>query len=304
MPKIKVGIFICFLLMLTLSFSCKKVIQNEFPDIVQTPVVNSIIKADSTISVNVSLSGKLDETKLEFVDNAVVTIFIDGYFAETLTYDTKGMYRSSIIAEPGKKYSCKVEVPGYEVLNCSTNIPAPMEISSVEHKNIAYVDAEGTLCPSLTITFDNNPDTTLYFEVLIKLFEGDYPNEISDIREAWLVGIEDPVLLNEGLELGVFSNEMISGDEYTMTINYFTGGASWNMTHLYPLIVELRTVSYEYYNYIKSLYLFQQGIENNNLSGTTAPLPVYSNVTEGIGIFAGYSSFSTDTVFPENYQIY
>lgn len=304
MTKSKFILLLISITIILFTLSCKKVVQSEFPDIVQKPVVNSILMQDSTISINVSLSGKLDPYPIEFVENAVVSLYVDDVFQQVLIYDNKGMYNSNIIAQADKKYSCKVEIPGYKTLNCSTIIPHAMEISKVSHKNSAYIDAEGTIYPAVTITFDNNPDTALYFQVLIKLFIDEYSNQRSGNRTGWLVGIKDPVLLNEGIDIGIFSNQMIKDNQYTMSLNYFSGHGNWNMAVLFPLVVELRTISFEYYTYLRSLHLFSQGIGNNNLSGTTVPFPVYSNIDGGLGIFAGYSSYSTDTVFPENYQIH
>jgi len=298
---------VCFFVILVILFSssCKKIVQSEFPDIEQKPVINSIIIQDSIIKINVSLSGKLDSNDLTFVENAVILLYVNDVLAETINHSENGMYISHVIAEPNKKYSCSVIIPGYEEVRCSCKIPPKTEILDVSHTCLAYIDAEGTIFPSVTLKFRNNPDTLLYYEVVIKVLkydsyfdENNTHYEESAFFNASLVGIEDPVIINEGLPIAVFSNKTIQGNEYTMILNYFTRGTSWNLSVLYPIIVELRSISYDYYKYAQALYLYNQELNNESIDGRILPLSIYSNVDGGFGIFAGYSTYATDTIFP------
>jgi hypothetical protein len=254
---------------------------------------------DSIIKINVSLSGKLDSNDLTFVENAVISLYVDDVLAETINHSADGMYISHVIAEPDKKYSCIVNIPGYSEVKCSCKIPQKTEILEISHANLAYIDDEGTIFPSVTIKFKNNPDTLLYFEIVIKNLRYDSYLEENDYFNASLVGVEDPVIINEGLPIAVFSNKIISGNDYTMTLNYHTMGASWNLSNLYPIIVELRSVNYEYYKYTQALYLYEEQLNNESIDGRIIPLSVYSNVEGGFGIFAGYATYATDTIFPD-----
>jgi hypothetical protein len=90
-----------------------------------------------------------------------------------------------------------------------------------------------------------------------------------------------------------------------MLINYFTGSASAVnggplQTTLYPLIVELRSVSYNYYQFVKQKYLYELGRYPEFKAGSIQAFPLYSNVTDGYGIFAGYSVLKADTIYPGN----
>lgn len=290
-----------FFVIVSISFlySCKKIVQSEFPDIVQKPVVNSIIMQDSIIKINISLSGKLDSNDLTFVENAVISLYVDDVLTETINHSSDGMYISNIIAEPNKKYSCIINVPGYTELKCSCKIPQKNEILEISHKSLAYINEEGTIFPSITLKFRNNPDSLLYYEIAIKTLRYDSYLEENDYFNAPLVGIKDPVIINEGLPIAVFSNKIIPGNEYTMTLNYFTMGTSWNICESYPIIVELRSINYEYYKYAQALYLYKAQLNNESIDGRILPLSIYSNIEGGFGIFAGYSTYATDTIFPE-----
>src|SRR5450759_1533839 len=111
------------------------------------------------------------------------------------------------------------------------------------------------------------------------------------------------VLLNEGLPIALFSNESIRGNNYSMTLNYFTGSAGRTngeplQTTLFPLILEVRSVSSNYYHFVKQKYLYEKGRYPEFMAASTTAFPLYSNITGGYGIFAGYSVTKSDTIYP------
>ncbi len=155
--------------------------------------------------------------------------------------------------------------------------------------------------------------TTMYFnklsEVIIEWddpvgFQNYYEIQLFDSKgRPWryqgFVNISDPILLQEA-ELDfepasfVFSDASFSGDQVHMSL--FIGG------HPKDIWLVLRSLSPEYYHYIKSWHkhIYQQysGIEIDDklddidyisllLKGD--PVPLYSNVSNGIGIFAGFT---------------
>jgi hypothetical protein len=291
-----------FILLISLALalsSCRELVSDEFQEFSPVPTVNSIIIADEPIRVQVSLAEKLDTNRLTHIDNAVVSLYSDGKLVEILSKYGKGLYSSSIIAEPFRTYSCKVNIPGYAEVTCTDSLPSVPYISGIEHINKAGIDEEGLSYPAIRITFKNDPFKRQYFEIVLRLIQKNHE------KLATLQAITDPVLLNEGLPLALFSNEYINESSYTMLINYFTGsasasnGSSWQTT-LYPLIVELRQVSYNYYQFVKQKYLYELGRYPEFMATSVKPFPLYSNVTGGYGIFAGYSVMKSDTIYPDN----
>lgn len=170
-------------------------------------------------------------------------------------------------------------------------------ISDIRHIRLAGKDEEGLSYPAIMITFENDLFKRQYFEIVLRLLQPKHE------RIASLKTITDPVLLNEGLPLTIFSNESIYDPSYTMLINYFTGNASAAnggplQTTLFPLIVELRSVSYNYYQFVKQKYLYDLGRYPKFMAGSVKTFPLYSNVINGYGIFSGYSVVQTDTIYP------
>jgi hypothetical protein len=279
-------------------FSCRKLVQSDFPDFKQVPAVNSFLKADSTITVHVSLASKLDTSELKGLDSATVRLYIDDVFNEFLTPDGNGFFSSKTIAKPLIKYTCEVDIPGYATVSCNNTIPQPVHLRDIVHISVAGKDPEGMTYPAVKFTFSNNPNEKLYYEARIRLIEYGL-EQIAD-----MYSIIDPVLLNEGLPLSVFSNERISDTAYTMTLNYTTGSATSsnggpNHSVLYPFILEVRSVSYDYYQFARQKYLYDTGrFPEFGLSSNQA-FQLYSNVNNGYGIFAGYSSVISDTITPQ-----
>lgn len=279
--------------------SCTKLVQDNFPEVEPKPVLNGILIPNNPVRVHVSLFTDLNDTKIKVIDNAVVSIYIDNEFKGCLNYEGDGFYSSNIMVESLKEYKCIVEVPGYDIISASCFIPEITELSNLKLTQKAYVDEEGRVCPNISFTFNNNPDKRQYYQVTIRY---------SDMgEEAELIGINDKVLLNEGLPtealigggypIGIFSNEVISETEYDMSLNFRTTGFSNNVAYFNYLVIDFKTIDYNYYEYLKQLYLFDFGINNVPLTGVAPPYPIYSNVSNGYGIFTGYSSFISDTIY-------
>ena len=69
----------------------------------------------------------------------------------------------------------------------------------------------------------------------------------------------------------------------------------------HELTVEVRQISYAYYKYKTSLYKQKATIEGDEIFGGATPVNVYSNVSNGTGIFAAYTA-STESKFIEEYE--
>ena len=285
-----------FYVVLTLSLillnSCRELVQDKFPEFPLVPTVNSILIADSLLKVHVSMAGSIDSNQLMLVSNAEILLFVDDQLKDTLVYESDGIYLSNTKVETLKKYSCQVKIPGYATITCDDSIPFPVQLSDIVHIKQAGKNEEGISYPAIQFTFNNNPTEKLYFEAAIRLIQ--YGNE----ERADLEAITDPVLLNEGLPIAVFSNELISGQSYTMTINYTTNTGNSQGMGLFPLILELRSVSHSYYQFVKQLYLYEIGRYPDGIQASSSAFQLYSNVQNAYGIFAGYSASQTDTIYP------
>ncbi len=277
------------LILVLFTFSCRDLVENmPFPS-APRPVLNSLIKAGKPISVHVSLTSAMDTLQLTGMSEAIVELFVDDEFAEILYPEEGGWFISSLVAQAGKTYSLRVQIPGYEMISARTTIPKPSALLGIHHIAIAGKEEQGETYPAVHFTFENNPDEELFFEV--------YISSLGDLRT-----IIDPVLLKEGIPILLFSNQMIPEDQYTMRVNYTTGSHSYHngrwITELYTFVIELRTVSKDYYHFARQKYLYETGRFPEFGLGANTSFPLYSNVEGGYGIVAGFSSVVSDTIYP------
>lgn len=264
------------------------------------PIVNSIIVSGKRIGVSVSLAVDLQAPKASIVDNAEVLLFVNNELAETLEHKGDGVYKSQLMAQEETEYRCEVTIPGYPTATGSTYIPRHRNVTIDEHINIAGADEEGWPFAAIRVSFKNNPDKTTYYQIAIKIIREDRIG-----TQLQTSNIVDPVLLSEGLPLLVFSNKTIQGNSYTMTINYGNGhneylnGVNDPVWTLDPVQIELRTVSYDYYKYIKQLYLYEKSTEEAIFSaGAISHFNLHSNIENGYGIFTGYSAVNSSIYTP------
>ena len=283
--------------MVVMFTSCRDLVDADVPDFPPVPVLNALLVKGQPIEAHVSIASRLDTMQLQGISNAVLELYKDNEFLEMMHHSEDGWFVSNHNAEAGKTYSFHLSIEGYETVKAQCKIPSPAALLSYEHISIAGKDEEGLTYPSISFTFENQLEQELFFHARIRLFQSD------DERDADIINIIDPVLLNEGIPLTVFSNEIINGYSYTMLINYLTGssgsdGSGGLVTILMPLILELRSVSKEYYLFARQKYLYDLGrFPEFNINAPTA-FPIFSNVEGGYGIVTGYSNVATDTIFP------
>jgi hypothetical protein len=291
-------VYLFLFIILFANFSCRKLVKDEFPEFSARPTLNSILISGKPVIVQVSLAEKMDTSQLTLINNAEVLLYADEVFMETLASIGGGLYSSSFSAEPLKTYRCEVNIPGYPMVSSTDSIPEPANMFDIIHINKAGKDEEGVTYPAIKFTFTSKPAEKQYFEVAIRIINSGYE------RLAFLKTITDPVILNEGLPLALFCNDIINDPSYTMTINYTTGSAGSSgdgpmLTFLCPLIVELRSVSYNYYQFVRHEYLYEQSRFPEFLAASVTAFPHFSNIKGGYGIFAGYSAVQSDTIFPK-----
>lgn len=288
------------LLFLLKLASCTEIVTTNFPPFEPIPTINSILVQGEPLSINVSLTGRLDSIVLPNVANASVDLYIDNVFIERLEYREDGIYTSKTIVESEKDYQIKAIIPNYDTIICHQKLPHPNSILDVQYISPAGIDENGDSYSSTKVTFKNDPNEQKYNEIKIVSTQ---KNNSQNIPKRLLVNIistmsviTDPVLLNEGLAIALFSNEIIKDSIYTITLN-FPGGSS----NLYSFLVELRSVTYDYYRYHKQYYLYNEGKYGDIIAKATE-FPLYSNIENAYGIFAGYSVFVSDTIRPVPYE--
>ncbi len=282
------------ILILLAGVSCRSLVDDNFPAMEQLPVVNGFILADSAIKIHLSYSANINALSMENVEDAEIEITNTHGLKYPLVYQGEGIYRIDSVAKQTNIYQCKVSIPGYDTLECIDTVPESVMVSDINHIEVAGIDKEGQSYAALEFTFENDPQKRSYYEVGIKVLKEDF------VDRAELIEISDSILLNEGIFTGVFSNALIKSNKYRMKLNYTTNMHSYNMMVLYPIVLEFKSISYSYYQYKHQLYLYEKGRYPDNLLSTNTIFPLYSNIRNGLGIFASYTICSQDTIYPNS----
>lgn len=302
---------ILFLAVLSLVSCRKQVAGYESPTFEAKPVLNSVLTLGEPVWAQVSLAQGLDSVHIYFCKDAEVLLFVNGEFAERLRYDSeRQLYVGATVAECGKQYTCKVGINGFDTVEASTTIPPIPVLKDVEILAGAYVNNEGESLPAFLLTFATDPSRELYYDTQIDA-EMHYCDGIKSVDYMGHMNFspdtDDPVLLNEGSEYLVFSNNIINQNEYTLKVNPFFNSMSscWYGNYdeeiVEPLhgklVVHMDGLSESLYNYMKSYYTYIEHDAHDNLFlGVTTPFNHYSNVENGYGIFGARACYVSDTV--------
>lgn len=293
--KIRLLNHICIVICILVS-GCRDLVKDEFDEFATTPVVNSLFTNDVPLEINVSFTGNINATEFDYAEEADVLLFVNDILLERPVYIGEGTYKTNQLIPNKNKISCQIIIDGYNTVYCEDSIPNQTIITDLGHISASGVNEEGDVYPAIKFTFQNNPEEKQYYEVRIRLLRS------FGEKYAMLEKITDPVILNEGIPLAVFSNELIKDTLYEMTLNYTTGSSNSSGMKFFPLIIEFRTISYNYYQYRKQHYLYELGRDPDGISSSTTVFNMHTNIENGYGIFAGYTSYLSDTIYPLNHM--
>ena len=272
------------LIIFSSSLSCKKVIDIELPASDPKIVVNSFFTEGSRIKVHISKSIGILENIIPVCTDATVVLREDNTIIDTLYYQSE-YYYSHILAETNKNYALEVIVPGMEKVFCEDIIPEKTILLSYVCADSVLIDEDGMIINELKLDFQDSAGPSFY-EVQLSA------NYIIDnnYTSIWFKKNSDPVITSTGLldynpKTLIFNDKMFDGKHISVKIYYATQAYAG-----YNLRITFRSVSESYYKYKERQAVYLFSLENDIFSGMSDPINLYSNITGGYGIFAGYSS--------------
>ena len=309
-------IILFFVLSIPLLFTaCEKNVFFDVDTKENLLVVNSIIQPDSIAIVRVTLSVDPLAIDYEFtpVEDATISIYRNELFAGDLANDGDGNYSIApgiLNAQPGDAMRMEVSAPGRTSVNATTTIPKLVSIESVEitdtifeNVSYSYIDSLGnyytidTIVPhyELQIKFHDLPGEDFYS------LEIRYEDAYSEVGACFTT--DDPVFTIDGsygFDPGDADNNVtICGEVYFTDATFDNSEKIMTVSVLEistefitdpKLIFRLDHISKDYYSYNASLQLQVQ----NNDNPFSEPVPVFSNIVNGFGIFGGLSSSSVE----------
>jgi hypothetical protein len=277
-------LFFAFLL----SVSCETIVDIDMPVKKPMVVMNSLVNPDSAWSVRLTFSEYvLNTDTTRFVEDADVTVFDEeDELIVTLQYDKRGYYRSNqSTPEAGRFYKIIANVPGYDLVEGSTLVPAypnvfnaTARITTFNYQPVAFYTVE-----------IQDPSTYNYYEVFaenvdkVKISADSIGYRYSRIY----IESDDPTFNTEILDFEVglmFSDKLFSEPNIKLFLKTYQGGPGVSSSAIGTKI-QVRSLSQEYYNYATTLKL-QFKISSDPLA---QPVEVKSNIKNGLGLVAGVS---------------
>lgn len=298
-----------YLVLLVYSYiflsGCQKEVKIDLPTESPKLVVNCFFNPDSTwkvrISSTISLSGK---DKPGFISNATVELYENNALISTLSHADSGYYINSQKPLFNKQYTLKVTAPDFESVECSDKLISSTTAFTTKFdtterfitiKELAF--SENIPVSQLQINIKDDPTVRNFYELRGIYFKKDpkHPEVRTVVFHSFYPGLET---FSNYQKLVLFKDSLFSGTETMVTLylsnrgafggtslpNGNIGVAWWKVDDLY---LDIKQVSEQYFLYQKT-FLQQKYNQENPFS---EPTKVYSNVKNGLGIFAGYQSY-------------
>ena len=278
--------------------------------------IYSMLQPDSLISVYVSSSKSVtDATPLRAIDDAEVTLTVDGLAPQLLTLvdAEQGHYRADFVPQPGVTYQLSVTAPGYPPAEANTQMPRPVAIRQADYTisltNQVSDCGDRPQCAdtitryAIAITFQDFPSEQNFYEISGSqeyATEQQVYDSLTDdtstvqITQRGLIynRSDDPVLQEEVLindpryrwpQEFFFTDELFDGTQYTF--DYTAESEAKNPLRMVITLTTWHEDAFRYeqtkhYNQYFDVMLYE-------------PIPLHQNIQGGYGIF---SSFSQNTV--------
>jgi hypothetical protein len=278
------------LILASTFFSCEKEIEFEDEYTKRKLVVESLFEADSTWKLRLTHSASvLDDNEINPVTNAAVSITdINGSPLATLNHTADGYYESAVsIPAAGLAYKLNIAASGYDNVNSESSIPSHVPIISWDTTTVTLHSENYKKC---TIRFQD-PATEgdhfvifpaeLYWYPLYDAFGNPYDTvrKYRDLR----VGSASPYVENShdatDLQYRLYlTDNLMNGNEVEVE---FYLPLWWAGQNPFAIILYHATEEFYFYRYSLDTYL------NSYYDPFSQPVVVYSNITNGLGIFAG-----------------
>ncbi|NOX36976.1 MAG: DUF4249 domain-containing protein [Calditrichaeota bacterium] len=275
-----------FFLLLIILPGCEQPVDIELPDYTPQLVVYSFFTPDAPWQVQVynSVSMKTGG-KIERIANATVELFANNTRLAELIPNNEGYTHPTLRPEKDTRYTLRVSAAGYDTVTASDQIPSPVPLKKVDFR-IELGEPESTVY--LDLEFSDPPEEKNYYNLGLSIFPKNnsqgylvyfYSRDPMLLREMYLTQF---VVENtfEDVE-ALFSDAIFDGKTYRLSLYFYV---NFQQSTEYTLQINFMSISEAFFKYKRSLILQ----ENTGESIFSDPVQIYSNVTNGLGVFAGY----------------
>lgn len=279
---------------------CEEYIEPPFELEESRLIISSNFSPDDQVSVRLTASQPVvGSGDVREIQDANISIYEGDFLIESLNYvaglnGQLGVYRShDFIPVTGVPYTLRASAPGFTPVTASSSIPTSVDITRL-------------LVSNLNVSTSENGYELYDFELLVDYDDPTFAENFYDLRIKQQVFpfhvisnsvdtvFSDPVFKTVESLLDVTEENTTVGESSYLVADKPGGGVRINLVSkvnpknemLGDLVVELRTVSRDYYE-------FQVGVQEEqriyNTYSERSVSPNFSNIGGGYGVFAGYS---------------
>lgn len=292
------------LLLILGYFGCVDPVALDFHDDPRLVVISNF-DPETPFKVLISRSNLLfSKDTLAIVENANVSLFRDGSHLTDLIYQPeRGLYESvkQLMPEIGKTYRIEVEAPAFDPVQATNVIPEPVPIQAIRINNLETgLNGNGMFGYSYEaeITLQDPLDQENFYHLALTPLAFDFIELFGDtIIVPFVEPLFSTVVQLDAVQPLINHPErgfLAKDDLFRGTSKSFPFEIGFEIDPdrrvVVQLIVELYTVSPEYYRYYSAIARQNQSSDHNNVGAFDDPIPVYTNIENGFGIFAGFSS--------------
>lgn len=226
------------------------------------------------------------------IKTATVLLYEDDVLKDTLRYNnTTERYKASLASiQTGKTYKLVISATGYPTAQAISFTPSQVLINNLSFTPNARFDADGYPQDEVRISFTDQSLTGDYYLIRILDAFGNYLYCVNSSDKDVEKQVDDDPLYSEAC---LQSDRLLLSDlnfnGTTKTVIFYVESGSLK-SHNTPggtkrATVELLHINKDYYKYIKSLNTY----ENANDNPFAEPVNLYTNVSNGFGLFTTYA---------------
>ncbi|MFN4915575.1 MAG: DUF4249 domain-containing protein [Sphingomonadales bacterium] len=251
-------------------------------------VVNALVNDQDKIEIQVSKTIPLGSTgAVEFVKNAVVVVRDESGNSAGFSYNVgTDKYENPVFrAVAGKYYSVSVKASGFDEVFAEMVMPDKASKNPSTWKDSTDQDSSGFPTGTLSLILNDKGSEDNYYRISLFYYD--------DITATWNTlqpVTKDAAIENEAIVSDngswVFSDRSFNGQQ--KSVDFITPFGYALGTPKYLVVTE--SLNDPYFKYFKSIENYKAGA---GVFGEATP--VYSNIRNGVGIWAG-SSISRDTI--------
>ncbi|HMT66191.1 MAG TPA: DUF4249 domain-containing protein [Bacteroidales bacterium] len=323
---------VALMLVVLMLAGCETVIDYKGPETEPKAVIYALLEPDRFISVTISESHSVFQIpwKPRQIRDATVRVYRDGKLLETLAYQGSDPADENAPVSPYSKYTSEtnkpeyghvyrieVMIPGYPAAYGETELPAPVavELADTTYSDIGY----GNRRLTVKLRFRDPADGKNYYRLTAPSTRGNYYGDHGQpydpeqkvyvrINDLSYGALGDPIIsptkeddlldIYPQNEYYIFTDDLIPGKEYTLNLEY--NGFHFSTEHYEFLraFFRLNSITRDLYLYLQSYSAYNRTADNP----FAEPVPVYSNITNGLGI-VGALSFSQDSLIIGEYPV-